>query len=134
MAKETGIGMTLTVDDSGGTGRDISSDVTNVSVGVPRNLQDISGIDVASMERLALLGDGVIDFGGIFNPAANLSHDVLKNIGTNTTTRTAAVAISGQTLTLEVHFTDYAINRAADGSLVFSAPGQLAATTAYGWS
>ena len=80
MAKESGIGMSTTVDDSGGTGRDISNDVTNVQFDTPRELQDVTGLDVSSRERLALLGDGSGTLNGVFNDAANLSHSVMKNI------------------------------------------------------
>ncbi len=132
MTKESGIGMTLTVDNSSDAGQNISGDVTNVSFGTPRNLQDITGLTVASMERLALLGDGVVDISGVFNDA--LSHLVFKDVATNTASRTVLIAHSGQLLTMEMLFSDYALTRAADGSLTFSAPGQLSATTSYGWT
>ncbi len=132
MTKESGIGMTLTVDNSSDAGQNISGDVTNVSFGTPRNLQDITGLTVASMERLALLGDGVVDISGVFNDA--LSHLVFKDIATNTATRTVLIAHSGQLLTMEILFADYSLSRAADGSLTYSSPGQLASTTAYGWT
>ena len=134
MAKETGLGMTVTVDDSRPSARAITNDVTNVTMGTPRALQDVTGLDVSSVERLPLLGDGSCDINGVFNDAANLSHAVFKDIATNTQERTIANAISGQTLTLESYFTDYVLTRAADGSLTFSAPSQLSATTNYGWS
>ncbi len=132
MVKETGIGMTVTVDDSSPSAQAITNDVTNVSFGIPRNLQDTSGLDVASMERLALLGDGNVDINGVFNDG--LSHLVFKDINTSNQLRTVAIPISGQTLTLESYFTDYTLTRAADGALTFAAPGQLAATASYGWS
>jgi hypothetical protein len=134
MAKESGIGMTVTVDNSSAAGKNISNDLTSVTFDTPRGTQDITGLDVASIERLALLADGTVTLNGVFNDTADMSHAVLKDIATSIVLRTVAIAISGQTLTLEVLFTSYALNRAADGSLTFSASGQLAATTAFGWS
>ena len=134
MAKETGIGMTVTVDDSSDAAKDISSDVNSITFDTPRGLIEVTGVDVASLERLAGLADGTVTFNGTFNDAANKSHDVFKNIATNTALRTVAIAISGQTLTMEMLFTGYSLNRGADGALTYTATGQLAATTSFGWS
>ncbi len=126
--------MTISVDTSAPTAKAIADDVTNLSFGTPRNLQDVTGLSVASAERLALLGDGVVDISGVFDDGSDKEHDVFKDINTSNTTRTVTIVHSAQTLTLEVLFSSYDLTRAADGSLTFSCPGQLAATTAYGWS
>ena len=47
MAKQSGLGDYLAVDDSGGTARDISNDVTNVDFNIPQNLIDSTGIDLS---------------------------------------------------------------------------------------
>lgn len=134
MAKESGIGAAVTVDDSGGNAQTITNDVTNFTADTPRELQDVTGVDVASRERIALLGDGAITLNGVFNDATNMSHAVLKNVATNTALRTIAIAHSSQTLTQESLFTGYSLTRAANGALTWSAPAQLAATTSFGWS
>lgn len=134
MAKESGIGMTITVDDSADAGKDITNDINSATFDTPRGVIDVTGLDVASLERLAGLADGTLTLNGTFNDAANMSHAVLKNIATNTALRTVAIAISGQTLTMEMLFTSYAPNRATDGSLKWTASAVLAATTSFGWS
>ena len=134
MPKETGIALTVTVDDSADAAKALSTDITSITFDTPRGLIDVTGLDVASIERLAGLADGTVTINGTFNDAANKSHDVFKNIATNTALRTVAIAISGQTLTMEVLFTSYSLNRGADGALTYTATGQLAATTAFGWS
>ena len=134
MAKETGIGMTVTVDDSSDAAKDISNDVNSITFDTPRGVIDVTGLDVASLERLAGLADGTVSINGTFNDDANKSHDVFKSIATSTALRTVAIAISGQTLTMEMLFTGYALNRGADGALGYTATGQLAATTSFGWS
>ena len=45
MAKESGIGMSIAVDDSGGSARTISNDITNFDFSTPRNVQVVTGLD-----------------------------------------------------------------------------------------
>ena len=134
MPKESGIGMTVTVDTSAPAAKDISNDVNSITFDTPRGVIDVTGVDVASIERLAGLADGTVTINGTFNDGTDKSHDVFKDIATNTALRTCAIAISGQTLTMEVLFTSYAHNRGTDGSDRYTASGVLAATTAFGWS
>src|SRR5581483_12044225 len=127
MAKENGIGMSVTVDDSGGVARDISNDITSINFSTPRGVQDITGLDKSAIERILLLADGNMTINGVFNDAANKSHDTFKTVPTQTATvtRTVVIVVSGQTLTMEMVFTDYALARGQDGSLTWSAPGVL---------
>ena len=55
MAKKSGLGATLAVDDGTGTSRATSNDFLSVSVSTPRGVQDITGIDKSAIERLLLL-------------------------------------------------------------------------------
>lgn len=137
MAKESGLGLTLTVDDSAGTGRAITNDVLSVSWGMPSNVQDVTGLDKSAFERLHLLADFSINISGVFNDAANLSFAVFKNYRTLAASqvgRTTSIAHSGQTLANEVLFTDFSHNRGADGSLPWTAPGVLADGTVPVWA
>ena len=54
MAKQSGICGTITIDDSAGTARNISQDVTSVSAGTPRGVQELRGINKTAMERILL--------------------------------------------------------------------------------
>lgn len=131
MAKETGLGWTaLSVDDSGGTLRDIRNDVTNFQFSTPRGVQDVTGVDKSAMERLLLLADMSITLNGVFNDGSNASHDVFKTAPSTSVPREFTLTVSGQTLgttpTATLLFTDYSLNRAQDGSLTWSAPGVLA--------
>lgn len=137
MAKVSGLTTSITVDDSSGTGRDISNDVTSFTVNTPRGSQDITGLDKSAVERLLLRADGTISITGVFNTAANKSHDVFKTVPTQagTTTRTVVIVYPGPaTLTMEMVFTDYSVPFASDGSLVWTATGELANGTAPTWS
>ena len=51
MAKETGLGMTCTIDDSGGSGRAITNDVTSVDHSIPIATQDVTGLDKSFHSR-----------------------------------------------------------------------------------
>ncbi|MGW0587465.1 hypothetical protein [Streptosporangium sp. NPDC002607] len=135
MAKEAGMGWTtLSVDDSSGSVCAIKNDVTNFEFASPRGVQDVTGVDKSAMERLLLLADFSITLNGVFNDAAGASHAVLKTVPSTSVARTVTLTISGQTLANECLFTDYALTRAADGSLTFSAPGVLADGTVPTWS
>jgi hypothetical protein len=134
MAKEAGFPFSINVDDSAGTARDISNDVTNFSWGTPRGVQDVTGVNKSAMERLLLLADASITLNGVFNDAANASHSVFKTVPSSSVNRTTALAVSGQTLAMEMLYTDYAFTRPQSGELTWSAPGVLADGTVPTWS
>lgn len=126
MAKESGLGMSCAVDDSGGTARTISNDVTNLGISTPRAEQDTTGIDKSAHERLLLLADFTVDLNGVFNDAATFSHAVFSTVPSTSVARTTTIAISGQTLAGELLYTDYNLTRAASGEFTWAAPGALA--------
>tara|TARA_R110002020_G_scaffold147438_2_gene322789 strand:+ start:490 stop:906 length:417 start_codon:yes stop_codon:yes gene_type:complete len=136
MAKQSGLGDYLAVDDSGGTARDISNDVTNATFNNGTALQEVTGIDKSAVERLQLLGDGTVSINGVFNSASNLSHDVFK---TQSGTRTVTYCVGGNTgsnpkLEMEMLISAYNLDRAADGSLTWSAELSLQSGTVPTWS
>lgn len=135
MAKESGIGWSvLSIDDSAGVVRDIKNDITNFEFATPRAVQDVTGVDKSAMERLLLLADMSVTLNGVFNDAANRSHDVFKTVASTSVMRTTTLTHSGQTLAGELLYTDYALTRAADGALTFEAPGVLADGTVPTWA
>lgn len=136
MAKETGLGWTTcSVDDSGGTLRAIINDVTNMPFATPRGVQDVTGLDKSAYERLLLLADFSITLNGVFNDAATTgAHTVLKTIPSTSVIRTVSLGVSGQTLSNECLFTDFAYTRSAAGELTWTAPGVLADGTVPTWS
>ena len=136
MPKETGLGITtLSVDDSGGTARAMINDITNFSYTTPRGVQDVTGVDKSAMERLLLLADCSVQLNGVFNDAATTqSHVVLSTIPSTSVARTVTFTVSAQTLPNEILFSDYALTRAGDGSLTWSAPGSLSDGTVPTWA
>ena len=136
MAKQTGLGDYLAVDDSGGSARDLSNDITSYAVNIPQNLLEITGIDKSATERLIGLGDGTVSLNGVFNKASNKSHDVFK---TRTGTRTVTLAIGGNTsgypkLEMEMLVTEYNIERGDDGALNWTAGLSLQSGTVPAYS
>jgi len=136
MAKQTGLGDYLAVDDSGGTARDISNDVTNVEFTNAQNLLETTGLDKSAMERIIGLSDGSVSISGIFNPAANKSHAVFK---TRTGTRTVTYAVGGNTssnpkLEMEMLIDAYNVSRGTDGSSTWTADMSLQSGTVPAWS
>jgi len=134
MAKESGIGMSIAVDDSGGSARTISNDITNFDFSTPRNVQVVTGLDKSAEERLQLLADFSITINGVFNDASNLSHAVFATVPSSSVARTVTITVSGQSLPNETFFNDYAITRAATGELTWSCPGTLTGGTVPTWA
>lgn len=133
MSKASGLGWTTcSVDDAGGTPVVIKNDITDLQFSTPRAVQDITGIDKSAMERLLLLADFSITLKGVFNAAT--SHTVFRTVPSTSVARTTTLAVNGVTLANEVLYTDYPLNRAANGELTFSAPGVLADGTVPTWS
>lgn len=135
MAKETGLAITtFSVDDSGGTARDIRNDITNFQMSTPRAVQEVTGIDKSAIERLLVLADFSVTPNGVFNDASNLSHAVFRTVPSTSVSRTVSINISGQSLANECLFTDYNLTRAASGELTWTAPGVLADGTVPTWA
>ena len=135
MAKETGLGWTtLSVDDSAGAVKTIKNDITNFSFSTPRGVQDVTGVDKSAMERLLLLADFSITLNGVFNDAADQSFDVFSTVPSSSVARTVTLTVSAQTLANETLFSDFALTRAADGSLTWTAPGALSDGTVPTWA
>ena len=135
MAKQSGLAWTtLSVDDSAGTPRDIRNDITNLEFATPRATQEVTGIDKSAMERLLLLADFTITLNGVFNSAANQSHDVFKTVPSTSVLRTVSITVGGKSLPNECVFTDYPLTRADSGELTWAVPGSLADGTVPTWA
>lgn len=134
MAKESGLGFAIAVDDAVPSAQTISNDITNFSFSTPRGVQDTTGVDKFAMERLLLLADFSIDLSGVFNDAANMSHAVFRTVPSTSTARTVTLTHSGQVLPNECLFTDYSLQRAQSGEFTWSAPGVLSDGTVPTWT
>lgn len=134
MSKESGLGVVVAVDDAGGSARTISNDITNLSWSMPSEVQDITGVNSSGMERLLLLADFTLTLTGVFNFAANMSHDVFKAVNLTSVTRTVTLTHSAQILANEVLFNDYNLARSDVGALTWTAPGELNSTTVPAWT
>ena len=135
MAKQTGLGDYLAVDDSGGTARDISNDLGDYGINISQELIDTTGLDKSAKERITGMSDGDVSLNGTFNAASNKSHDVFK---VRTGTRTFDLRIGGNTssnpqLTMEMLVAGYSITRGNDGSLTWSATLNLQSGTVPTW-
>ena len=134
MAKESGIAMSIAVDDSGGSARTISNDITDFSLNTPRNVQVITGLDKSAEERLQLLADFSCTINGVFDDASNMAHAVFATVPSSSVARTVTITVSGQSLPNETFFNDYALTRAASGELTWPAPGTLSGGTVPTWA
>jgi len=139
MAKISGLGALVTVQDSSAVTQTISNDVTNFTFTTPRAVEDITGVDKSAKEALLLLADYTNTLNGVFNSAAGASHPVFKDVASTSATRVtkiAPTASSGASPYLQVNalYTDYQITRAAGGALTWQAPGVLQDGTPPSWT
>lgn len=134
MAKEGGLGMSVAVDDSAGTARTISNNVTSVSWETPREVWEFTGIDKSAVERTLLLADFSTELTGAFDDAANMSHSVFRTVPSTTTARTTTIGVSGQTLAGELLYSTYSLERSDSGELTWTAEGSLADGTVPTWT
>lgn len=126
MAKQTGVGITtFSVDNAAGTPNDIKNDINGFGISTPRAMQDVTGLDNAGMDRLALLADVALDLDVLFNPAANRSHDTFKTVISTDVARTCSIGFGGVTFAPEIKFTDYSITRDSGGAITIKCPGVL---------
>ena len=135
MAKVSGLGDTISVDDSGGSARAISNDITDFSINLPTALLDVAGVDKSAQERLTGLQDGTVTLNGVTNFASNQSHDVFKNRA-NARTVTITLYESGSTdpqLGMEMLINNYDITRGTDGSSTWTATLSLQSGTVPTW-
>lgn len=126
MAKQTGLGATVTVDDSGGTPRAISNDVTNFEVSTPMAVIETTGVDKSAMERLLGIADYSVTLEGVPNfSSAPSSHDTFKTVVSTRVNRTTAILMGsgGATLTAEVLYSGYTITRDDTAKLTWRAEG-----------
>ncbi len=139
MAKQTGLGMKVEVDDSGGVVRDISNDIRNIQFSTPRGVIDVTGLDKSGMERLLAIADGKVTMAGVFNATANKSHDVFKTIPSTSVVRTVKLSIPPLTtgsplLSMEMVLEDYSLTRGDNGEMNWTVPASLADGTVPTWT
>lgn len=138
MAKTSGLGATVIVDDALSSAKTISNDVNDFSFTTPRATQDITGVDKYAMERLLLLADYTVTMKGVFNTAASMSHAVFSTIPLSTSpnrnVKIQPTAGATPYLSCLCVLTDYAITRANNGDLTWSVPGSLADGTVPTWN
>lgn len=134
--KTSGLGATISIDDASGDAQDVSNDVGDFTIATPRAVQDTTGVDKYAHERLLLLADGTVQFKGVFNAAANMSHAVLSSVPSTSVTRTVAItptAVSTPNLSMEMLFSSYDVARGNGGELTWSADAALQDGTSPSW-
>lgn len=129
MAKTSGLGGIISVQDATSVLRVITNDITNYAFTTPRATQDITGVDKSGHETLLLLADYTVTLNGVFNTAALMSHVVFATVPSTSVNRQVAIfPIGGGTPVMQPNcvLTDYQITRANTGELTWQVPGQLA--------
>lgn len=131
MAKTSGLGGAIKVQDASQAVQTISNDVTNYTFTTPRATQDVTGVDKFANERILLLADYTVTLNGVYNTAANMSHAVFSTVPSTTVTRSVEIdpigtSVGNPKLVVNCLLTDYQITRANTGELTWQVPGSLA--------
>ena len=131
MAKTSGLGGAVIVEDSSLAAQTITDDVTNFSFTTPRAVQDVTGVGKFANERILLLADDSATMNGVFNTASDMSHEVFATVSSTSVIRSVEFDVIGTTTGLPVMLvncllTDYQITRAATGELTWQVPAVLA--------
>jgi hypothetical protein len=134
MAKQSGLGYSIVIDNSAGVAKTISNDITNFQFATPRGVQDVTGVDKSAMERILLLADFSITLNLVFNTTTDMSHDTFKDVTSTSVGRTTVLTVSAKVMTAEVLYTDYPISRSNSGELTAAVPGVLQNGVAPAWS
>ena len=136
MAKQSGLGDYIAVDDSSGSARDISEDVNSLSITNGQATTVVTGIDKSAVERLPLLADSTITINATFDSASNKEHDVFKSMAN---ARTVTYCVGGNTssnpkLEMEMLISSVAQERTAEGALNVVATLELQSGTVPAWT
>lgn len=140
MAKTSGLGAAVLVQDASASAKTISNDITNFQFSTPRAVQDVTGVDKSANERILLLADYSVTLNGVFNSASsNMSHDVFKTIPSTSVVRSVELdpigtATGAPALVVNCVLTDYQLTRANTGELTWQVPGSLADGAVPTWS
>lgn len=139
MAKTSGLGGVITVQDSSQTAQTITNDVTNYQWSSPKATQDVTGVDKSANETLLLLADYSVTLNGVFNTASDMSHEVFATVPSTAVNRAVVISPIGTTtgnpkLNVNCVLTDYQITRANTGELTWQVPGQLADGSVPTWT
>lgn len=137
MAKTSGLGGVIIVQDASSVAQTITNDVTNYSFTTPRNTQDVTGVNKFANERILLLADYTVTLNGVWNssgavsPDTATSHAVFSTVTSTSVQRSVEIDPIGATtgspsLVCNTLLTDYQITRANTGELTWQVPGSLA--------
>lgn len=139
MAKTSGLGGVIIVEDSSQSPQTITNDCTNYTFSTPRATQDVTGVDKFANEQILLLADYSVTLNGVFNTASNMSHAVFSTNSSTSVVRSVNISPIGSTsgypkLSVNCLLTDYQITRANTGELTWQVPGTLADGTVPQWT
>lgn len=136
MAKEV-LGTTITIDESDGNGRNISNDIRSWQLTTNQGLIDITGLDKNAIERIGALKDAQLTLVVSWNDDSNMSFEVFKDYSvavTSSNGRTVAIAVSGNTLTMEMVIESVQVGRDQSGDLVLNVSMSLCNGTVPTWA
>ena len=97
MAKLAGDHVSVSVDNSSGTAKDITLDVNAVDTGIVTDAHDVAAFGEAFHNFVPGQADAPITLTGLFNSATDRSHDVLKDLQSSGVVVTITIGIGQNT-------------------------------------
>lgn len=132
MAKFAGMPVTITIDNTGGSGINVSNDVSSFDLNVPVGEQVVTGVDKSAEERLQLLQDFSATLKGRGLASSATRAVLFEALGT---TRTLVIDLpDSATCTAEVFLYNLQISRGEDATITWSVECRLNNGTALAWS
>lgn len=134
MTIESGLSVTLTIDDELEAAKDVSATTGATNIDTPIELHDVTGLDKAAHATVSGLSDFTATVDGFFDDSADSFFDILKTATSTIVTRTFSWALSGQTLALETLIARVSYSRSRTAEMAISAEFRLQSGTAPLWA
>ena len=132
MAKFSGLSTSVLIDNTGGTPVDVSNDVSSINLNIPVGEQIVTGLDKTGEERLQLLQDATVTFGGRGLASSATRAILFEALGTQ---RTVTINFpDSATVAFEAFLFNPSISRGDDGGITWSVEARLSNGTVAAWS
>jgi|TARA_R110000751_G_scaffold97232_2_gene189241 hypothetical protein len=134
MAIESGLSVTLTIDDEAAGAKNVSGSTGATNIDTPIELHDVTALDDVAHATISGLSDFTATVEGYFDDAADAWFDIMKTATSTIVTRTFSWALSGQTLAVETLIGRVSYSRARNAEMGITAEFKLQSGSKPTWA
>ena len=134
MTIESGLSVTLTIDDEVPAAKDVSASTGATNIDTPIELHDVTALSQVAHATVSGLSDFTATVEGYFDDASDAWFDILKTATSTIVTRTFSWALSSQPLAVETLIGRVSYSRARNAEMAVTAEFNLQSGTAPSWS